>query len=264
MMSLMKLLIIISSDFINKSNDNIIDTLNNMIERLNQIKFDKIYIVNHKVNLGCDFLFEDIIIILSIINPMITGKVLIVSEMNNIKNEIEVNNVECDFYCIDNNKFGYEKKYFLSFFYDFNSANFVFSIVLNILNEPSKSKKLGNEKITLIENEFLVNFLEFDPKNISFELIMKNKQYYLFSLTHALYYGFSSGEKSDIRDKHGNNDGLYIFAPKNYEPEEIKFDLANSSYHIGKISSSLILRFENSSFMIITIFKYPFFSKSIQ
>ena len=47
-MSLMELLIIISSDFINKSNDNIIDTLNNMIERLNQIKFDKIYIVNHK------------------------------------------------------------------------------------------------------------------------------------------------------------------------------------------------------------------------
>ena len=40
-MSLMELLIIISSDFINKSNDNIIDTLNNMIERLNKIKFDK-------------------------------------------------------------------------------------------------------------------------------------------------------------------------------------------------------------------------------
>ena len=51
--------------------------------------------------MGCDFLFDDIIIILSIINPMITGKVLIVSEMNNIKNEIEVNNVECDFYCIE-------------------------------------------------------------------------------------------------------------------------------------------------------------------
>ena len=116
MMSLMELLIIVSSDFINKSNDNIIDTLNNMIERLNQIKFDKIYIVNHKVNLGCDFLFEDIIIILSIINPMITGKVLIVSEMNNIKNEIEVNNVECDFYCIDNNKFGYRKNIFYLFF----------------------------------------------------------------------------------------------------------------------------------------------------
>ena len=54
-MSLIELLIIVSSDFINKSNDNIIDTLNNMIERLNQIKFDKIYIVNHKVNLGYDF-----------------------------------------------------------------------------------------------------------------------------------------------------------------------------------------------------------------
>ena len=161
--------------------------------------------------MGCDFLFDDSIIILSIINPMITGKVLIVSEMNNIKNEIEVNNVECDFYCIDNNKFGYEKKYF---FYDLNSANFVFSIVLNLLNKPSKSKKLGNEKVKLIKNEFLVNFLEFDPNNNLFKLIMKkNSIIYLFSLTHILYYGFSSVQESDIRDKYAILWFIY-FCPK--------------------------------------------------
>ena len=48
----------VSSDFIDKSNDNINETLNNMIEgfnHVNQIKFDKICIANHKVNFGCDF-----------------------------------------------------------------------------------------------------------------------------------------------------------------------------------------------------------------
>ena len=84
-----------------------------------------------------------------------------------------------------------------------NSANFIFSIVLNLLNKPSKSKKLGNEKITLIENKFLVNFLEFDPNNNLFKLIMKkNSIIYLFFLTHILYYGFSSVQESDIRDKY--------------------------------------------------------------
>jgi len=259
----------VSADFIKKCNNNIKDTLNNMVEgfnNVNQIKFDEICIANHKVNFGCDFSFyvnqKDKNIYLSIINPMISGKVLIVIEMKNTENEINVRNIDSDFYCINNSKFGYEKKCFLSFFYNFNSAYLVFPIVLNLMTESSKiSKPLGKEKMTLMKNEQMVKLLEFDPNNISFNLIMKNNQNYFFSLTHALYYGFAKGQQSDIRDSSGNNDGLYIFAPKNYEPEEIKFDLANSYYYIGKISISLILRFENLSFMIITIFKYPFFFK---
>ena len=259
----------VSADFIKKCNNNIKDTLNNMVEgfnNVNQIKFDEICIANHKVNFGCDFSFyvnqKDKNIYLSIINPMISGKVLIVIEMKNTENEINVRNIDSDFYCINNSKFGYEKKCFLSFFYNFNSGYLVFPIVLNLMTESSKiSKPLGKEKMTLMKNEQMVKLLEFDPNNISFNLIMKNNQNYFFSLTHALYYGFAKGQQSDIRDSSGNNDGLYIFAPKNYEPEEIKFDLANSYYYIGKISISLILRFENLSFMIITIFKYPFFFK---
>ncbi len=259
----------VSSDFINKSKDNVNDTLKNMAEGFNQvnnIKIDKICIANHKVNFGCDFSFDvnqnEKNIYLSIINPMISGKILIVIEIKNVENEIEVKNVDNDFYCIDNSQFGYEKKCFLSFFYEFNSSDLIFPIVLNLLIEPSKiSKQLENEKMILIQNELLVNLLEFDPKNISFNLIMKNYQNYSFSLTHALYYGYSRGQQSDIRDHQSNNDGLYIFAPTKYEPEEMKFDISNSYYYIGKISISIILRFENLSFMIITIFKYPFFFK---
>jgi hypothetical protein len=132
-----------------------------------------------------------------------------------------------------------KKIVFLSFFYDFNSSNLIFPIILNLLNEPSKTqKKLENEKILLFKNEILFNLLEFDPKNLSFNLIMKNYQNYLFSLKHSLYYGYSRGEQSELRDYYSNNDGLYIFAPTKYEPEEIKLDIFNSYYFIGKISVS--------------------------
>ena len=71
---------------------------------------------------------------------------------------------------------------FFIIFYDFNSLDLIFQIILNLLNEPSKtSKKLENEKIF----EILLNLLEFDPKNFSFNLIMKKYQNYSFSLTHA-------------------------------------------------------------------------------
>jgi len=43
----------VSADFIKKCNNNIKDTLNNMVEgfnNVNQIKFDEICIANHKVN----------------------------------------------------------------------------------------------------------------------------------------------------------------------------------------------------------------------
>ena len=259
----------VSGDFIKKSNNNINDTLNYLedaFKEINQIKFDKICIANHKVNFGCDVIFKanqiDKVIYLSIINPMINGKVLIVIEMDKISNEIEVKNVESDFYCINNDKFGYNNKCFLSFFYDFNSSNLVFSIILNLLSKSSEeSKKLKNETMTLMENEKMINLLEFNPKNCSFNLTMKNNQNYIFSLTHALYYGYSSGKKSDIRDSSSNKDGLYIFAPNSYEPNQINFILDDSYYFNGKISISLILRFENLTFMIITIFKYPFFFK---
>ena len=258
----------VSADFIKKCNDNINETLKYLEDvflQTNQIKFDKICIANHKVNFGCDVLFRTNeignVIYLSIINPMINGKVLIVIEMAKISNKIIVQNVESDFYCINNDKFGYENKCFLLFFYDFNSSNLVFSIILNLLSESSEeSIRLKNETMTLMKNEIMVNLLEFNPKNLSFNLTMKNNQNYVFSLTHELYFGFGNSNNSS-KKKNGNRDGLYIFAPTNYYPDKIEFDLDNSYYYIGKISISLILRFENLTFMIITIFKYPFFFK---
>ena len=258
----------VSTDFISKSSKRIKESfgfLKKMFLDNYNINFKEICIGNHKADFGCNTLFQTNQIgkeiYLSIINPMLEGRLLIVIEMERIFHKLEVNNLESDFYCINEQKFGYGNKCFLSFFYDFDSLNLVTTIKINKLEKPSdESIKMENKILTIMKNEYLVNSLIFNPTESSFQLNMINNQNYSFSLTHSLYYGYGFKSNSSIRNN-TNLDGLYIFAPSNYYPNKINISIEYSSFYKGKISTSLIIRYENLTYMIITIFKYPFFFK---
>jgi hypothetical protein len=80
----------------------------------------------------------------------------------------------------------------------------------------------------------------------------------------GIYTGYPSYENNSdnyVRNRESNADGAYVFTPSELYPNEVNIDLNLSYFFKGDISTSIILRNENTSFSIITFFNNKNFFK---
>ena len=241
-------------------------------------KVVKVCMSNPIIDFGCDKAFEiegnkNNEITISLYNPLIEGPVLITMEFSNSLKIYEIidasenlkKNIPSDFYCVNNIKFGYKNKCFLSFFYNFKRENIITAFTLKKTDKDvEKLDSYPTRKVRLMEKEEKFKSLYFDPSTVTFSLEYYQNgkiQKYSFELFHGKYPGFSRGTTSSIRPKDSNNDGMYIFAPNIFFPNKIQIEKENSFMKIGSISSSIILRMSDASYLVASFYKYPSFLK---
>ena len=175
--------------------------------------------------------------------------------------------------CIPKENFEYHYNCILSFFYNFKKNTLFSSIILRKENKfPKETLALNdafneNEEINIISDNFNVKNLIF-YKNFSFFL-----QYYdnnklnnlTMSILNGIYTGFPAYEKNNtdeyVRNSESNPDGAYVFTPFELYPNDVNIDLNLSYFFKGDLSTSIILRNENTSFSIITFFNNKNFFK---
>ena len=284
---------IVNTDYIRHTKNNISEAENIIMNNTNdifkdQFRINKICYSNPIVDFGCGNLFKIFDdenkseIIVGLYNPRIEGELLITIEIYEYINDKNYNYyikdnenkiIKSDFMCIPNENFGYQYNCILSFFYNFKKNTLFSSIILVKENNTSKETKPlinaynENEEINIISDENNVKNLIF-YKNFSF-LLQYYDNYKLNNLTisilNGIYTGFPVHEinatEEYIRNNESNPDGAYVFTPIELYPNEVNIDINLSYYFKGDISTSIILRNENTSFSIITFFNNKNFFK---
>ena len=274
----------VNQDFINMIKNNqthshnvVINSLNNVFQ--NSFKLDKIVfnneIVDQNISLIYDFREKSSDqAILGLYNPGINGKLLINLEFKEENNNIEIidnfgNKIISDFFCFNISDFGYSNKCILSFIWNFSQNIMLYSFKLIKTNNPlSNILEMKNENIEILNSIGRFKSVIFNKKNATFniEYIQKNNiEKYSFSIWYGIYnthFMNGEGEKlSPTRPKESNPDGAYIFTPIEEFPNRLNIIFEKSKIIKGNISTSLILRFENLSYSIITFYYEPSFIK---
>ena len=280
----------VNSDYINHTKNNISESENIIMNNTNdifqnQFKINKICYSNPIVDFGCENEFKinntenNNEIIIGLYNPRIEGELLITIEFNESDNNnyyIKENEnllIKSDYMCIPKTNFRYEYNCILSFFYNFKKNTLFSSIILVKENNISKetieleTAFKENEEINIISNKYNIKSLSFN-KNFTFLL-----QYYddnklnnlTMSISNGIFNGFiwneTRNDKEHVRNYESNADGAYIFTPLELYPIDVDIKLDSSYFFEGDISTSIILRNENTSFSIITFFIDKIFFK---
>ena len=290
---------LVNADYIKHTKNNISEAENIIMNNTNdifqnQFKINRICYSNPIVDFGCDNVFKIINnddnnetnnesnneIIIGLYNPRIEGELLItieITEIDSDKNYYIKDNenslIKSDFMCIPKENFEYNYNCILSFFYNFKKNTLFSSIILRKENNIKKETIAlnnafnENEEINIISDNYNVKNLIF-YKNFSFFL-----QYYdnnklnnlTMSILNGIYTGFPAYEKNNtddyVRNRESNADGAYVFTPFELYPNEVNIDLNLSYFFKGDLSTSIILRNENTSFSIITFFNNKNFFK---
>ena len=221
-------------------------------------------------------------IIIGLYNPNLEGKNLITIEIKNSLSLYKIENIESDFYCINNlDNFNYENKCFLNFFINLNSNMSFIYIKLIKTNEKIKdlisinkqftsNNKTNIGEIKLIQNYKLIKELSFDFNSLLFTLEYwnynrekdnHNLEKVIFNYYDAIYYEYGEYPSNNSDDFVGCNADHYIFRPTSYKPIPIEIDL-NKFYIIkGDISLTIIIDNKNMSYTILNLFYEPFFIK---
>ncbi|MCQ2817333.1 MAG: hypothetical protein MJ252_08725 [archaeon] len=249
----------------------------------------KICLNNGIVDLGCELLneleFKEDEAVISVYNPQNEGKLLISLEFNRFDYQYTIfkedKEIPSDFYCIHKLETDYHNKCFLNFFYEFNPSISFYYFKLKRSDQVDINYEFFPEtNQTLIEDDSIIDKLDYNPKNNSFILSLKeSKEEYSFALDYVDIPGHRShatipNEHSDPQDDDDryawpaqsrpfsyNGDGAYIFSPDMKSIGEPSLIPGQSRIFKGKIGITLFLRYERFGYMILTFYKDPFFLK---
>ena len=179
----------------------------------------------------------------------------------NMQIETENENKEDSFeYLIINNKCNIKGNSLV--FYDkdigFSYRSLLFNYLLdhNITLTPIQIQKNQNNKIQKLilndinnTNEIITinNDISFNTNNLTL-----NYKDTSFSLSHV-YYTSYTGNNSDVRPTRSNPDGAYIFAPSENEYQHIDIDKSKSFIQKSDAFTFIVLRYINTSYLIISI-----------
>ena len=274
----------VNNDFIKLMSINFTHSYKETINIINQVfhnffKIDKIIFNTEIVDQGKNVIynFKDTIdqsIIIGLYNPGIKGKLLVNLEFTKANNNLEIfdsndNLIKSDFFCFNLDSFKYENKCILSFTWDFSEKIMIYSFkivvttnnIIDILDFPK-------ENIEIIQNIGRFKSVNFNPENLNFKIEYFDNykiEKYNFTIWHGIYNThinlFNGQNLSSTRPAESNPDGAYIFTPIEEFPIMGNLNKTRSKIIKGNISTSLILRYDDFCFSIITFYHEPSFIK---